>query len=146
EGSQARAGAEQEQVLARLEVVYHQRAHRFAADQDGVAFFQVLQARGQGPVLDLDAEKLKVFFVVGAGDAVGTHEGLAFDFQADHDEMAVVEPQGRVTRGGEGKKRIVPVAHAQYALGSESCHVAEMVRRTRYAGWISVLQKRRCTG
>ncbi len=124
EGRQAGAGAEQEQVLAGLEVVDHQRAHRLAADQNGVALFQVLQARGERAVLHLDAEEFEVFFVVGAGDAVGPQQRLAFDFEADHHEVAVVEPQGRVTRRGEGKQGVVPVVHAQYALSIESSHVA----------------------
>src|SRR3546814_18429410 len=93
--------------------------------QDGVALFQVLQARSKRPILDLDAKEFEVFFVVRAGDAVGPHQRLAFDFQADHDEVAVMKPQGRIARGGEGKKRIVPVAHAEYALGVESGHVEE---------------------
>lgn len=110
-------------MLARLEIVDHQRAHRLAADQDGVAFLEVLQPRGQRPVLHLDAEELEVFLVIGAGDAVGAHQRLAFDFQADHDEMAIVKAQRRIAGGGEGEKGVVPVAHAEDALGIESCHV-----------------------
>lgn len=71
ERRQARARAEQEQVLARFQVVHDQRAHGLAADQDGVAFFQMLQARRERAVLHLDAEELEVLFIVGAGDAVG---------------------------------------------------------------------------
>ncbi|KAG1240877.1 hypothetical protein G6F68_017234 [Rhizopus microsporus] len=67
----ARAGAEQEQVLARLQVVDDQRAHGLTADQDGVAFFQMLQSRRKRTVLHLDAEEFEVFFVVRTGDAVG---------------------------------------------------------------------------
>ncbi len=99
-------------MFARLEVVDDQRADRLAADQDGVAFFQVLQARRERAILHLDAQEFEVLFVVGAGDAVGPQQRLAFNFQSDHHEVAIVEPQGRVTRRGEGKQGVVPVVHA----------------------------------
>ena len=87
----------------------------------------MLQPRRQRAVLHLDAQELEVFFVVRAGDAVGPQQRLAFDFQADHDEVAVVEPQGRVTRGGEGEQGVVPVVHAQHALSIESSHVVSIM-------------------
>ncbi|MNL24189.1 hypothetical protein D3C87_1456130 [compost metagenome] len=127
ERRQAGARAEQEQMLAGLQVIDNQGADRLAADQNGVALFQMLQPRRERAVLHLDAEEFEVFFVVGAGDAVGPQQRFAFNFQADHDEVAVVEPQGRVTSRGEGKQGVVPVVHAKYALSVESSHVGFVV-------------------
>jgi hypothetical protein len=38
--------------------------------------------------------------------------------------MAIVETQGRIARGGEGKQSVVPVMNAQDLLGVESCHMS----------------------
>ena len=88
-------------MFARQQVVLHQGAGRFAADNDIVAFFQVLQARGERAIRNLDAEKFQVFFPVGADDAVGADQRAIVDFQTDHDELAVVKAQSRVASRGE---------------------------------------------
>src|SRR6185312_12620783 len=71
-------------------------------------------------VRDLDAEELEMLFVVSAGDAVSAQQGPVFDLQPDHDELPVLEAQGRVTRGGEGELCIRPVVYVQYPLRTVS--------------------------
>ena len=100
---QASAGREHIQVAARQQVVAHQCAGRLAADHDLVAHFQVLQARGERAIRHLDAEELKVIFVVGAGDGVSAHQGFAVHFQADHNELAVLEAQAALASGAEAE-------------------------------------------
>src|SRR5690606_10697159 len=78
--------------------------------------------RGERAVGDLDAEKLQIVFVVGAGNAVGAHQRLALDFEAQHHEMAVVEAQAGIAGGLEGKQRVVPMTYAEDLLGIESGH------------------------
>ena len=122
EGRQARAGGQQVQVLAGAQVVEHQRAHRLAADHHLVARLQVLQTRCERAVGHLDAEELQVFVMVGAGHAVGAHQRLAVDRQADHHEVAVAKAQGRIARGAEREQGVVPVVDVQDAFGADVCH------------------------
>ena len=104
ERREAGAGREQQQALAREQVAGDQRAGRLAADQDDVAFPDVLQARGQRAVLHLDAEEFERLLVIGAGHAVGAQQRLAFDLQADHRELAVLEAEARIARGREAEQ------------------------------------------
>ncbi len=99
--------AEQEQMLAGLQIIDNQGADRLAADQNGVALFQMLQPRRERAVLRLDAEEFGFFFLVGAGDAVGPRFSGYLQLQADHDRVAVVEPRPHVTSRGEGKQGVV---------------------------------------
>ena len=71
ERRQPRAGADEIEVAAVLEIVDHERAGRLAADDDLVALLQVLQPRGQRAVRHLDREELEPVLVIGAGDTVG---------------------------------------------------------------------------
>ena len=64
EGCQPGAGGEQEEALARLEVVQDQRSRRLLADDDRIARLQVLQARSQRAVLHLDAEKFQMLLML----------------------------------------------------------------------------------
>ncbi len=57
ERGETRARGQQPQRLARQQVVRDQRTRRLLADQHGVAHFQMLQARGERTVLDLDAQE-----------------------------------------------------------------------------------------
>ena len=93
ERRQAGSCGQQVQAFAGQQVVNHQRAGRFAADDDLVANLHVLQARGQGAVGHLDAQEFKVFLVVRAHDAVSAKQGLVIDAQTDHGEVAVAEAQ-----------------------------------------------------
>ena len=122
ERCQAGAGGQQIKPSAGQQVVDQQRAGGLAAHQYGVAHLNVLQARGQRPFLDLDAQELEVLLIIGADDAVGTHQRLAVDAQADHGEVAVGKTQRRVARGGEGEQALGPVVDAQHAFLVEGTH------------------------
>src|SRR5690606_14760820 len=122
ERSQPRTRAEHIQMLARAEVVYDECAHRLAAYEDGIALFEVLKTRGKRTIRHLDAKKLEVLFIIGAGDAVCAHQRFAFNLEPDHDEVTIVKPQGGVTRGLETEQSVVPVVNAEYTFGIESSH------------------------
>src|SRR5450631_782930 len=77
----------------------------------------MLQPRGQRPVRHLDAEKFEMLLVIRTRDAVCPHERPAIDFEADHQEMPVLEAQRWAARSREGEKGFVPVMNAQHALG-----------------------------
>ena len=68
---------------------------------------------------DFDTEEFQMLVVVGAGNAISAGDYLAFDFQADHDEMPVLEAQTRIARGAKTEQRVVPVMHANDVLGSK---------------------------
>ena len=104
---------QQIEMAARVEVVQHQRASRLLADDDVVARLQVLQARSERAVLHLDAEEFEVLFVIRAGDAVGAGQWTALDFEADHDELAVLETQAGIARDAEAEQGVVPVMDAE---------------------------------
>ena len=121
EGGQAGAGGQQPQTLARQQVVGHQRAGGLATDDDLVTGLDVLQLGGQRTIGHLDAEELQLLLVVGACDAVGTQQRplALFRRQADHREMAVLEAQCLVTRGGETEQTIGPVMDGQNLFFAE---------------------------
>ena len=66
-----------------------------AADEDALAGLDVLEARGERAVRDLDAVKLEVLVVVGAGQAEGAEQRAAVDLQTHHHEVPVPEAEGR---------------------------------------------------
>ena len=124
ERRQARSCAEQIQVLARLEIVQHQSAGRFLADDDLVAFLQMLQLRRQGTIRHLDAEELEMLFPVRAGDRVSAHERAPVRLlKTDHDELTVLEAQTWITGALETKEGVVPVMDAQDTLVIHVAHV-----------------------
>ncbi|MNN24134.1 hypothetical protein D3C81_1375520 [compost metagenome] len=122
ERRQAGTGAQQIQVLARQQIAENQRAGGLAADHQLVARLQVLQPRGQRAVRHLDAEELEMLFVVGAGNAVGSHERTTVRFQTDHHELAVLKAQALVAGGLEAEQGVVPVVYADYALTHQVAH------------------------
>src|SRR5690606_904505 len=115
-------GAEQVQVTAGQHVVQNQGAGGLAADDDVVAFLDMLQARGQRAIRYLDAVELHGVFVVRAGDTVGAHQRTTIDFQANHDEMTVLEAQTRITGSLEAEQGIGPVVDTEDTFGSEFGH------------------------
>ena len=121
EGGQAGTGGQQPQALAGQQVVGHQRAGGLAAHDNLVTGLDVLQLGGQRTIGHLDAEKLQMLFVVGACNAVGTQQRPLSFFrrQADHREMAVLETQRLVTRGGETEQTIGPVMDGQNLFFAE---------------------------
>ena len=54
--------------------------------------------------------------VIGARQTVGAEQRLAVHLQADHRELAILEAQGGIPRGGEGEERVGPVMDGQHAL------------------------------
>ena len=112
-GGDAGAGGQKIEVFAGVEVARDEGAGRLFADEHVVADFKVLQAAGERAVLDFDAEKFEVFFVVCAGDAVCAHEGFAVHHQADHDELAVFKAQRFVAGAGESEVGVGPVVDAE---------------------------------
>src|SRR5690606_10041038 len=84
-----------------------------------VARLDMLQARGQRAVGDLDAEELQLLLPVRAGDRIGTQQGLAADLEADHHELPVLETEAVVAGGGEAEVAVGPVADVQHRFGAE---------------------------
>ena len=110
---QASARAHEVQAFARQQIVDEQRARGFAAHHNGVTHLNVLQLRGERAIGHLDAQKLQVLFVVGAGNAVGAQERLAPVLtQANHGEVAIRKTQARVAGGGKAEQAVGPVVHA----------------------------------
>ena len=123
ERREARSGRQQQQTLARNQIVGDQRAGRLAADQDRVAFPDLLQLRGQRPVRDLDGEEFELFLVIGARHAVGAQQRPALDLEADHRELPVLETEAGIAGGGEAEKRIGPMPDRKNFLSIERAHV-----------------------
>ncbi len=126
EGREAGAGGQQVKPLAGQQVVGDQRAGWLAADDDGVTHLHVLQPRRQRAVGHLDAEKFQMLFVVGADDAVGAQQRLVVHPKADHREVAILEPERRVTGRGEGEQLVGPVMDGQHTFFVESAHGISM--------------------
>ena len=106
-----------------MQIRNQQRAGGFAADQNGVTRLDVLQARGQWPVLHLDAEELQLLLPIGTGDGIGAHERLArtiglLDLQPNHHELAVVETEAVITGGGEAEVGVRPVTNVKHRFGA----------------------------
>jgi hypothetical protein len=116
------AGRQQQQALARNQIVGDQRAGGLAADQDLIALADLLQLRGQRPVRDLDGEELQFFLVIGARHAVGAQQRPAFDLEADHRKLTVLEAETGIAGGPEAEKRIGPVADRKNLLSIECGH------------------------
>src|SRR3546814_19248262 len=69
------------------------------------AFPDVLQTRGQRPVRHLDGEEVEAVVPRRAGDGVGAQQRLAFDHQAQHDELAGAETEACRPGKAEGVQR-----------------------------------------
>jgi len=121
-GRKARAGRQQEQPPARQKIVGDQRARRLAADQDGVAFPDLLQTRGERTILHLDREELELFLVIGARHAVGPQQRTAIDLEADHRELPVLESKPGIAGCAEAEQRVGPVPHRKNFLSIERAH------------------------
>src|SRR5690606_15952989 len=122
EGRQAGASAQQIEIATGQHVIQYQSAGGLAADDDVVTDLDVLQAGGQGAIRHLDAVELHGVLVIRTSDTVGTHQRATLDFQTDHDEMAVLEAQTRITGGLEGEQGVGPVMYAEDSFGSEFGH------------------------
>ncbi len=79
----------------------------------------LLELRGQRAVGHLDAEEFEIVLVIGAGHAVGAQQGLAFDLQADHGELAVDIAKGGVARGAEAKETVGIMLDFEHGLAIE---------------------------
>ena len=88
----------------------------------GVALPDLLQARRQWPVRDLDREEFKRLFVVGARHRIGAQQWPAVDLEPDHGKLPVLESEAGIARGGETEKRIGPVANGKDFLSIERTH------------------------
>ena len=121
-GGEAGAGAEQEQIAALAQIVDQQRAGRLAADQNLVALLEVLQARGQRAVGDLDAEEFQLVLIRRAGEGIGAHQRPALGLDAHHDELTAAEAETRRARRAETEQTVGPVTDADDALGVEIAH------------------------
>ena len=123
ERRQARPGRQQQQALARDQIVGDQRAGGLAPDQDGVALLDPLKPRCQRAVGDLDAEKFQLVLVIGARHAVGAHQWTAIDLEPDHRELAVLESKAGIAGSPEAEQRIGPVLDRKNLLSMECAHV-----------------------
>jgi hypothetical protein len=64
--------------------------------------------------LNFDAQKFKVLFIIGTGNAVGAQQGFTVVTpQANHGEMAVGKAKRLIARGGETEQTICPVMNTQ---------------------------------
>ncbi|MNJ73723.1 hypothetical protein D3C77_705590 [compost metagenome] len=70
-----------------------------------------------------------MLLVVGAGDAVGTHERTPLDFQTDHHELAIFETQPLVAGGLEAEQGVVPVVDTDDALAHQVAHAMTPCRK-----------------
>ncbi len=122
EGREAGAGPEEVEILARQQVVEHQRTGGLLADDDRIADLEVLQLGRKRPGLDLDGEELEFLLVIGRHHAVGPQQRPALDLDADHRELAVPEAESRIARRAEGEERVGPVVDRQNALLVELAH------------------------
>src|SRR5581483_2019621 len=122
------ARRQQQQPLARNKIVSDQRAGRLAANEDGVAFLDPLQPRGQRAVGDLDRKELELIFVIGARHRIGPHQRTAIDFQTDHRKLPVLKTKARIAGGAEAEERIGPVPHGQNFLAMECTHGGSIFR------------------
>jgi hypothetical protein len=86
-----------------------QGSYGLLAQEHFVAYLDMLQSRREQAVLDLDAQKLQMVLVVGAGDAVGAQSRLVIDLQSDHGEMTVFEAELRCAFSLEAEQAVVPV-------------------------------------
>ena len=93
-----------------------------AADEDALTRLDVLQARCERSVRDLDAVKLEVLVVVGARQAEGAEQRAAVDLQPQHHEVPVLEAEGGVARRGEAEERVVPVVDVEDLFLVEGAH------------------------
>jgi hypothetical protein len=110
--------------LPGFKVVQHQRTRRFFADDDLVAFLQVLQLGSQRAIRHLDAEELQMLFPVRAGDRVGAHKRTAIGLlQADHHELTVLKAQARVAGALEAEQGVVPVMNTEDTFVVHVAHV-----------------------
>src|SRR5580692_7114073 len=116
------AGGKQQQSLARNQIVGDQRARRLAADQDGVAFLDLLQARGERAVGHLDRKEFELFFVIGARHRIGAQQWAAIDLEPDHRELAVLKPEAGISGGAEAEERVGPVADGKNLFFMERTH------------------------
>ncbi len=124
ERRQPRAGAEQIEMFSRLEIVQHQGAGGLARDDQRIARPQMLQARGERAVGDLDREELQVLLPVRAGDRIRAHQWTSIRFHSDHHELPAVETEAGIARGAEAEQRVVPVLHVDHVLGCHGHHLA----------------------
>src|SRR5690606_5711148 len=118
----AGAGADEVKVAAVIKVVDDQRTGRLAADKDGIAFLEMLEARGQGTIRHLDREKLQRLLVIRARDTIGAQQRLLAHLQTDHRELAVTETERDIPGGGEAEQRIGPVMDAEDVFLIEIAH------------------------
>ena len=116
------SGGKQIQIFAWQEIVNQQSARGLAANNDLVAYLDMLQTRSQRAVLHLDAQKLQMLFVISADDAVSAQQRFFVHAQPDHREMAVRKTQSLVAGGGETKQAVGPMVDGQNFFFLESAH------------------------
>jgi hypothetical protein len=64
--------------------------------------------------LNFDAQKFKVLFIIGTGNAVGTEQGFAVVTpKANHGEMAIGKAKCLISCGGETEQPIGPMVNTQ---------------------------------
>ena len=110
------AGAQQIQTLSGFQVMQNQRARGLLADEYGITLADVLQARGEGTVRDLDAQEFQVVLVVRARDAVCAKKRSLIDLQSHQNELPVFETEGRIACGGEGELCVRPMMNLEDPL------------------------------
>src|SRR5208282_2124696 len=80
---------------------------------------QMLEPRRQRTFRHLDAEKLEIVLVIGAGHAVGAKQRLALDFNSDHRKLAIDETKSRIAGGAEAKQSVGVMLDFEHGLAIE---------------------------
>ncbi len=122
EGRKARTRAPQIEHAPGRQVVEDERAGGLAPDEDPVAGLDVLQPGRQRPVLHLDRQELELLVIVRAGERVGTQERLALEFEPDHHELPVREPERGAARRREAEHAVRPVMDVEDGLAGKRAH------------------------
>jgi hypothetical protein len=133
EGGNPGAGGDHVEALARLERVEDERAGRLLAQEELVARLDVLEARGERSVGDLDGVEVQGFVPEGAGQGIGAQERFAVLLgQADHDEFARAETESVRPRDAEVEETIRIMLHLEHGLDGEGARLGR--NRVRRAG------------
>ena len=117
-GRKAGAGGQKVNPLAGQKRVMHQSANGFGAQDDLVADLDVLQARGQRAVGNLDRIELQLVIPGRRGDGIGAQQGFAGLAQkANHHKFTRAKPQAARARDAKREQTVGPMCHRSDDLG-----------------------------
>ncbi len=122
-GRKPRARRKEPKPLAGQQSVMHQSAHRLGAHNHLIAHLDMLQARRERAVLDLDRIEFQLFIPRGRCNRIGAKQrlGLARLFihiahQTNHHKLARAKPHRRRTRHSKRKQAVRPMLDFGHCL------------------------------